>query len=418
MRHRSLLILLFLAGGAEGLAAQEPTSERLAREPVTEALFLAALDEAHPASRALAGDLGAAEARRLQAALLADPRLEVTREAPENVARETTWGVAWTPPIDGRRRKAIHAAGAGVDVEAHRLEGRLLELRSEVRAAYAAWAVGEARVSLLGEHNDRLEVLARRMRDRANAGEESVLAAWRMEIALRSSQMALAEARAAGTSWRERSAAWLVVADRDLRRMQPRLPELPQAPADLSAETRPDVRAARSRVEQAESLEQLSGRVLEAPEILFGWKRIENDPGGGGRDLDGSVLAIGWRIPLFDRRQAERLAAKSAVATAAADEEWATKRAHGELLAALAAYDELRRSAGAAGRDLEILSGTARAAAASFEQGESTVTDLLDTLRALLESRLIALDLYAAALEAQRRLEVAAGRALISGDLS
>ncbi len=433
MRRTSLLILFFLTvapgealarASASRLDAEEPASEQAGRKPVTENLFLATVDAAHPASRALAGDLGAAEARRLQASLLEDPRLEFTREAPEDVARETTWGLAWTPPIDGRRPKAIRAADADVQVETHRLEARLSGLRFEVREAYAAWAIGEARSSLLAEHSGRLENLARRMRNRAEAGEESLLAAQRMEVAFRSSSISLSEARAGEARSRERAAAWLLDGGWDLASTRPALPALPKAPADLDdhllevADSRPEVLAARSEVEKAVSLGELSRRVLEAPELLFGWKSIGNDLPGGGGDFEGPVFAIGWRVPVLDRRRADRLEAESALAAAAAGEEWAAQRARGELAAAFAAYRELRQSAFAARAELENLDGMAQAATASFEAGESSVTDLLDTLRALLDARLAGLDLYAAALEAHRQLEVAASRSLTSGDPS
>ena len=51
-------------------------------------------------------------------------------------------------------------------------------------------------------------------------------------------------------------------------------------------------------------------------------------------------------------------------------------------------------------------------ATATFRLGESRLTDLLETLRSVLSARLAALDLYAAALEAHRTLELAAGRPL------
>ncbi len=430
MRRTSLLILLLLAvapgealgrAGAVRLDAEEPASGSVTPETVSEDVFLAAVDAAHPAARSLSGELGAAEARRLHASLLDDPWLELTREDPEEVARETTWGLAWTPPIDGRRSKAMRAAEAGVEVETHRLEARLVELRSDVREAYAAWATGEARSSLLAEHSGRLEELARRMRNRAEAGEESVLAAQRLEIASRSAGISLSEARAVAARSRETAAAWLLDDGPKLTSMKPELPALPEAPAELDsrvAESRPDVLAAHSEVERAESLGQLSRRVLEAPELLLGWKSIENDLPGGGGDFGGPVFGLGWRVPLFDRRRADRLEAESALAAAAAGEEWAARRARSELAAALAAYEEFRQSALAAQTELGGLDGVARAAEASFEAGESTVTDLLDTLRALLDARLAALDLYSSALEAHRQLEVAAGRSLTSGDAS
>ena len=408
MRLTSFLIVLILPVGVGGLAAEEA---------LTEEAFLAAVDEAHPASRALTGDLGVAEAERLQAWLFEEPRLEVTREEPDEVARETTWGVAWTPPIDGRRRWAVRAAEAGVETERHVLEWRLSRQRLEVRTAYAAWVGSQARAALMAGHGRRLEVLAERMRNRAEAGEVSNLEARRLELAFQASEAGLARARAAEGSSRARAAAWVGGAW-DLSAMRPVLPELPDVPEGLDSGVgwaqRPDLRAARSRVVQAESLERLSKRVAEAPELLLGWRQIEIP----GSDLEGPVFAIGWTVPVFDRRRGDRMGAESSLATALAREEWTKQQARSELIAVLAAYDEFREAALAAQSDLEDLEGVARAAAAAFEQGETGVTDLLDTLQSILDARLAGLDLYLAALDAHRRLERAAGRALTSGDLS
>lgn len=409
MRRTSFLILLFLPFGAGWLGAEVQ---------VTEAIFLAAVDDVHPASRALAGDLGAAEAERLRAALLSDPRLDVLREAPEGVARETILGIAWRPPIDGRRRRAVDAAEAGVEAERHGLESRLSRQRIEVRAAYAAWAAGDARVAVRAENSGRLEALATRMRNRAEAGEESTLAARRLEVAFQSSKIGLSQAKAAAAGSRARAAAWLGDADWDPSTTRPEMPELPKVPEDLDPDLgwalRPDLSAAHSRVEQAESLDRLSRRVLAAPELLLGWKSIEDQ----GRDFDGPVFALAWEIPVFDRRRADKAAAESAIAAAVAGEEWATRRARSELTAALAAYEELRASALSAKDDLGGLAEVAVAATAAFEQGEGTVTDLLGALQAVLGAHLATLDLYFAALEAHRQLEFAAGRSLTSGALS
>lgn len=405
MRRTLFLKLLFLLVGAGGLGAD--TS-------VTEETFLAAVDGAHPASRALTGELGAAEAERLRANLLSDPRLEVGREELENVEREMIWGVAWTPPVDGRRRWTIRAAEAGVEAERSGLEARLMELRRDVRSSYAAWATGATRAELMAEHSGRLEELTERMRLRAEAGEESVLDARRLEIAHQSSEVGLAQARASAAGARARAAAWLVDDAFDFSTVWPALPELEEVPDDLDSSLRPDLQAAGSRVEQAEALERSSRRVAAAPEISLGWKSFET----AGNDLEGPVLALSWQVPVFDRRRADRMAAESAVAAAGAQKEWATRRAAGDLAAAVATYGELRQSALATQSALESLDDVARAATAAYELGESTVTDLLDALRAVLEARLAALDLYIAALDAHRQLELAAGRSLTSGDLS
>lgn len=405
MRRTLFLTLLCLLIG---------TGELGAETSVTEETFLAAVDDAHPASRALTGELGAAESDRLRVALLSEPRLEVGREELEGVEREAIWGVAWTPPLDGRRRWNIRAAEAGVEAERSGLDARLMELRRDIRSSYAVWATGEMRVELMAEHSSRLEVLAERMRHRTEAGEESVLDARRLEIAHQSSKVGLSQARASAAGALERAAAWLIDDAFDLSAVRPALPELEEVPDDLDSALRPDLQAARSRVEQAEALERSSRRVVAAPEILLGWKSFE----AAGTDLEGPVLALSWQMPVFDRGRADRMAAESAVAAAGAHDEWATRRAAGDLAAAVATYDELKHSALATQGALESLDDVARAATAAYEQGESTVTDLLDALRAVLDARLAALDLYIAALDAHRQLELAAGRSLTSGEHS
>ena len=421
MRRLSLLVLWVVTAGAlvpatEKLIAAEgsPTAE----EVLTEQDFLGSLEEAHPASRALGGDLGVAEAERLQAGLLQDPRLAWEREEPDGEARETTWGVAWSPPLDTRRRWAIRAADSGVETQRYVLDSRLGRQRVEARSVYAEWAGNYVRVSFIAGHASTLETLARRTRNRAEAGEVSNLEARRLEIALDITTITLSKTRAAVAASRERAAAWMLGSGEDLLELRPARPALPEVPGELNEEVaweaRPDVRAARARVEQSESLEQLSRRSLEAPEFLLGWKRIEEQ----GSDLEGPVFAIGWKVPILDRRRADRLEAEATLAAAVAGEEWMQLQARRELAAAFAAYEELRGTALAIDSGLEGLDDLTRAATAAFEHGETNVTDLLDTLQSVLTARLSALDIYLAALDAHRRLEFAAGRGLTSGDRS
>jgi len=404
MQRTSFVALWLLIVGAAGSGAQTTLSEEA---------FLAGVDGVHPASRALAGELRAAEAERHRAALLSDPRLEITREELEDVEREWISSVAWTPPVDGRRRWAIVAAEAGVEVERGLLDRRISEQHQEVRRAYSAWAEGEYRVALMVEHSRRLESLAERMRHRAEAGEESILDAQRLVIASDGSRVGVSKARAAAAAARARAAAWLLDGRWELSAVRPTLPDLEEVPDNLDSGLRADLRAARSRVERSEALERLSRHVVRAPEVLLGWKSVE----GAVIDLEGPVFGLTWEIPAFNRNRAERMAAQSAVAVASAQYEWRERWVEGDLDAALAVYLELRRSALAAADSLEILDDVARGATAAYEQGESSVTDLLDSLRAVLAARLTSLDLHVAALEAHRQLELAAGRSLISGDL-
>ena len=385
-----------------------------AETSVTEERFLDAIPDSHPAARARAGDLGAAEAENRRARLLSDPQLEIGREELETVERETTWSVAWAPPIDGRRRWSIRATEAAVEAEESLLAARLLDLRREGREAYADWALGEARVELLNEHTSRVEALAERMQRRAEAGEESRLDAGRLAIAHQVAVGALSQARAAAARSRSLAAVWPIDESLDFSSARAELPGLPEVQTGLGPALLPDLRAARSRVDQAAAIERHSRRVISAPEISLGWKRVEATD----TELDGPVVAVSWTLPVLDRRRADRMAAQSAVAAAQAHQDWVTRRAATDLAAAVAGYAGLREAAFSARSSRANLDAVALAATAAFERGESTVTDLLDSLRAVVEARLQALDLYFTALEAHRQLEVAAGLPLTSGDLS
>lgn len=410
MRPRSLLWMLLLPASAGVLGAETP---------MTEESFLAAVDDAHPAIRALGEDLGRAEAERRRVGVLSDPILDLSQEELDNVERERVVSLAWTPPLDGRRRWAVRAAEAGVSVERSRLAWRAAERRQAAREDYAAWAVARARVGALEEYERNIDELAARMRRRAASGEESLLDARRFEMVSDTAGLELSRAKAAEAEARSRADAWLarsggVDSGVDDVSGEPRLPGLPPAPGDLEAGERPDLVAARSRVRETEALGKLSRRFVVAPEILLGWKEVDIV----GRDLDGPVVALNWTVPVFDRRQGDRLEAERALDVAMAQEEWTAARAKSDLEAALAAYSGLRGAALSAADGTEDLEGVSRAATAAFEQGESSVTDLLDTLRTVLDARLAWLETHAAALAAHRRLELAGGRALTSGDES
>lgn len=388
------------------------------RAVLTEDEFLTVVGGNHPAAVALTRDLGRADADLKQSRMLNNPILDVLREQPDEVPRETVWGFAWTPPLDGRRGLSIEQSEARLEAERASFESRLDGLRLELRGAFAAWAAGHSRAEILSQHTRRLESLAERMRQRADSGEESLLDARRLEMAYETSKAAHSEASAVETRAGAAAMAW-VLAEDDAAfihplSIRPDLPSLPVAPEEVDVALRPDLAAAAFRLEQADAAVRLSKRGLAAPKILLGWKTIE----GPMTDFEGPVLGLSWSLPVFDRRQPDRLAAETALAAARAENRWISQRAQSELAAARDAYAELGRSALSAREALDGLDELAQAATASYEQGETSVTDLLDTLRAVVEARLSALELYVSALEAHRQMEFATGRTLTAGGLS
>jgi cobalt-zinc-cadmium efflux system outer membrane protein len=400
LRARFVLFCLLSPAALMGQAA--PT--------LTEEEFLAAVTEAHPAAVALAGEREIAAAEAIRASLLPNPSIEASIEEPDGAARETTAGVTWVPPLDGRRALRREAAERGVAAAESRLEAARLRLRLDLRAAYAGWSFAWERREMLAAHLARVGELAEKARARAGAGEIPGLAARRftLEEAQARADLGRAEARLAA-AWAG-LAVWFSGIAPDARPVALPLPQPAGGVPDLAG--RPDLVAREREVERAEALRRLSDRIFEAPALGLGWKRIEDRSA----EASGPVVSAGWTVPLFDRRQADRREAEARLSVARADLELARVRAEAERAGALAAFERLRAVAADAERAAEETGALLNGASASYQLGESGLTDFLDTLRAALAARISALEVREAALDAQRDLEAALGRPL-NGDL-
>jgi outer membrane protein TolC len=401
MRFARLAVLLLLA--PVGLRGQEA-------RVFTEQEFLATVEGDHPSAVALAGERALAEAEVLRASLLPNPGVAASEEGLGGSARETTAEVTWTPPLGGRRALLREAAGRGLAAAESRLTMARLRLRLDLRAAYADWAFAAERRDLLAAHLARIGELAERERARAGAGEIPGLAARRLTLEEAQARADLGRAEAGLAAARAAVAAWYPGLPPDAHPAPLQTTAVPAMAPDLAS--RADILAREREVERAETLRRLCGWFFEAPALGVGWKRIADDA----EDASGAVVSVGWTVPLFDRRQAERQEAEARLATARAELDLARTRAAAESAGALAAYERLRAEASAAGSAIgeteEMLTG----AAAAYQLGESGLTDFLDTLRAVLAARIAALEIREAALAAQRDLEAATGRPL-PGDM-
>ncbi len=365
------------------------------RPVVTEAEFLAVLERAHPAVRESAEGVALAEARLLESRTLDNPVVEAVREDPAGPSGQTDLRISWQFP-DTARRAEIDAREGELWAARRRLAYDRLAYRLAMREAYADWAVASERRQRLSTRTQRVELLAEREALRAQRGEASGLMARRLQMAATTlrSRVALAateteRARAQAAFWRPDLAS----------EAQPVLPELPDSSSVDGAGA--GVRAAEANLAAAELAERASRASFASPEITVGWQEQKI----GLDSVEGPSFGVAWSVPLFDRRQAVRKNAGAALAAAGARlelaerESAASRTAASRNFARLAeALTEAREELGAAGK---ILDG----AEAAFRQGESDLTDLLETHRAVTEAELAALDLHAAALAAHRDLE-------------
>lgn len=389
--------------GTESTATSAATAASApAAGPVTEEDLLAALRPGHPAVAALGEELARAEGARRRAGTPANPRFEVLREEPDPNARQTTWSLSFVPPLDGRLALAKRAADAGVEAARRRREHEERILRRELRRLHAEWGTAVERADVLAEQAGTVSRLAELARRRAEGGETSGNAATRLELAAAEERGALAMAEAEGAKRRARVLAIVPGIGAASRPVRPLLPALAESGDDV---VRPDVEALRADARAAELEARLARRFVTFPELSLGWQRQETRP----EEESGPVFGLAWNVPLFDRLQGARREAEGRRRVAEARLSLREAQAGAELAAARAAYARLREASRRAQEEVRGAATLTEGATASFRAGETTATELVDALRAVRDARLREIDVHAAAREAFRELELAAG---------
>jgi outer membrane protein TolC len=377
-------------------------------QQVTEEEFLSGVSESHAAVRALQEGVASAEAARMRAGTLQNPRVEFWREQPDANPRLTNWTVAWTPPLDGRFGVAKRAADAGVAAARERLASDRARLRQELRGAFAQWSLSSERRALFAEQYELVSRLAEAERQRARVGEAAGLSARRLSLAEAEVQAALRAAEAESVRAEAIALAWRP----ELAPGSQAVPPIPpDPPAEPSQPDSPELRALARDVERLGLERRHAARFWGFPTLQFGWQRLEQ----AGVVLDGPVLAANWSIPLFDGDKAARVEAEKRGQALQARLELGEARIAAEVRGGLAAYRLLLTSAHEAARAAGESARVVDAATAAYRAGEATLTDLLDTVRTAFAARVREVEVRGRALEAHRALELAVGRPLSGG---
>lgn len=391
---------------ATALAAVPCISLSLLAQPsptVTEAEFLSALVEDHPALVVRREAVAIAEAEARRVGTLSNPVFRATREDPSGPADQIDLTLSWQLPQPSRgpavasRERRLAAAEA-------RFAYHRLELRLAMREAYAAWAVASELTGRLGVRLRTVSDLAQRQRRRAQSGESSGLEASRLALAAAEleSQQALLESEALDASAIARG--WNPAISLASR---PSLPTLPPVPVSL-AEGHPTLTALGEEVDAARLATRAQARYVDLPELVAGWQRVEAGP----ESFAGPILGVSWQLPLTDRNQPGRVLAEARLEAATARRDAVRRRIDAERAGAVAAYERLVTATVAARAANAANEQMVAATMAAFQAGETSLTDLLDTVRSVLAAESTSLRLHGAALEAHRRLERLAGRPL------
>ena len=330
-----------------------------------------------------------------------NPVLGGVREDPAGPIGQTDIVVSWQIP-GAERGPEIEARESETQAVRTRLAHEFRTYRLAMREAYAGWAVAHTRRERLATRAERVESLARREAARAEGGEASGLEANRLRLAAATLRSRVVLAEVASEGARAEAAAWRPDLPVDT---YPVLPDLPEAPSLDGVGT--GVRAAEADLAAAELAREATRRTIASPEVTFGWRRQDLTPGA----VDGPIFGFAWSVPLFDRRQASRTSSGAALEAARARLELVERESTTSRTAASNNFAGLSVALAEARQELSRSDRLLDGAEAAFRQGESGLTDLLETHRSVTEAELAMLDLHEAALAAHRELERLAGSA-------
>ena len=378
--------------------------------------MLAALAR-NPALRARRRSLGIAEAEAAAAGLLENPELEADIRKVSGVGTAIEAALPILIPRPGERAAREASGQAGLDEARALLEAAERDLVAEVRSAHAGWAAAREAARLAAAARESADRLADWTRGRAERG-----AAPRHDALLASSDAAaaardLADAAVAADAARDEVARLLGLAPGTVLEPAPRAGAAPAAPPEGDAllrgavERRPEVRAARARLDRAEQ-ELRVARLGRWPWPVVG-PSYERDADGE----RGVGITVGISLPIFDSgaarvraREAARDAAREEYDDAVHSVRAEAARTAAAMRAAVAALKIEEEGVAAP------LEEALRLAGDGYTAGNLGLAELLATrdrwsrARASVVERRLAVELAAAALERAAALEPAALR--------
>jgi cobalt-zinc-cadmium efflux system outer membrane protein len=401
--HQTCALVAFGAA----LCALAPTPARADElRSVDEATFLAEFRDRSPRLDAGAARVRAAEAAIAAAGVRPNPSLSWEREAVPGLDAHDDF-VRLTVPLDlsGRRGLGLAAARREAEAVAAEADRGAWAVEIEARRAYATAAAARQRVAGLEAGRTRLAELVETLRSRASSGDAAEYDAERVALELDLLDDELTSAR------RELDAARVALGG---------LLGDPATPVDAADDLalpaiaepgearRDDVTAARRRADAAPLEARRARRWFPTLELGVGLvvSGAEADTGVG------YLVTIGGELPLFDRGAAAAGRAESAAAMWDAEADALAVEADADAAAARTAAAALGAQARAyADGPARRAARLTRGAEVSYREGDRSIVELLDALRAERTTQARALELVREARDAELDLWLALGRA-------
>ncbi|MEO5580304.1 MAG: TolC family protein [Gemmatimonadaceae bacterium] len=401
-------LISFLAPGVA--ASQSPGTLSLAQ-----AKSLARL--ASPELRAAREAVTAARGREFQAKSRTNPELSYSTERTSGAGqtnRQQILGVEQRIELGGQRGSRTSAARFRTHAAEARLESALALVEFEVARAYALAVAADRRAALARQAAAAFTDAGRVSGQRLAAGDVSVYADRRLRL-----EAARYGALEAGANLDRRSArvtlSSLVASNADsiafipailTDSMPDAIPQVTVAALQSAAlRGRSDYRAASLDVESFSAESRLASRERTPTPAFFGGFKRES-AAGAPESLTGFAAGIALPLPLFDRRRGAIQAADAEVRRATAEREVVRRRISREVLEAFDALAAVEQQRAVLAPQLGSQSaGALRSAQVAYSEGEITLVEWLDAVRAYHEAESAYSDLMAEFLIRRATLE-------------
>ncbi len=373
-----------------------------------------------PDLRAMREAVSAAAARERQAGAFSNPTLVYGREQAAAAGQTSSQGIVALEQrveIGGQRGQRRQAAGLRREAAEARLAAAELQLDFEVTRAYALAVAADRRAALAAEAAGAFGQALTVSEQRLAAGDISGYAHRRLR--LEAARYATLNAEAALTRHAARlSLATLLAGTADsIDRADWVLTDSLVPPAfavaadslrPLALRARADLRAADLERQAAAVEARLTARErVPTPSVVAGFKR---ERGTGGSDLSGFTAGISFPLSLFDRRGGAIDAAGAEVARRAAETDALRRRVARDVAEAYAALQTVEQQLALLTPQLGAEARAAlEAARVAYAEGEITLVEWLDAVRAYREAEASYETLRAEAVIQRAALERAVG---------
>jgi outer membrane protein, heavy metal efflux system len=416
-----LLSLLTIELCARSVAAQSSPGTQRRVLTLTEARSLA--EQVSPEIAAARAALRAAEGRTRQAGAMANPVAAYAREQTSGSgARNTQDIITLEQQLEiggqrGARRAAAQALGA---VAGARLAAARAGIRFEVARAYAQAVAADRRATLAGEAAKVFIEAGRVGRERLAAGDMSGYEHRRIRLEAARYAAHEAEAQMIRTNARRSLATFLSAPDHitqpeSLVLTDTLMPDRIAVSADslvtLALARRPELLAAHQEAGAAMAEARLArAERIPTPTLGAGYK---HERALGGASLGGFVAQLSLPLPLWDRRAGAVQAADAEAGVRQADIQALRRRTEREVRDGYESSQALATQIAAIGQRLDQDARTGlRAAQVAYREGETSLVEWLDAVRAYQEVESTHVTLWAEYIARRAELERATGTTL------